>query len=44
MEAEDRFRAYQVLLMKKDGNTEVFVSVENPAQQYQPGDQQEVQL
>lgn len=44
MEVAGRFMPYQVLLIKKDGSTEVFVSVDNPAQQYQSGDQQDVQL
>lgn len=35
MEVEDRFMPYQVLLLKDDGSTEVFASVENAEQQYQ---------
>jgi hypothetical protein len=35
MEYDDKFMPYQVLLMKKDGSTEVFASVETLAQQYQ---------
>ncbi|MAC33758.1 DUF411 domain-containing protein [Parahaliea mediterranea] len=35
MEVGDRFTPYQVLLLKKDGSSEVFASVENAAQQYQ---------
>ncbi len=36
MEVDDKFMPYQVLLMKKDGSTEMFASVESMAQQYQP--------
>ncbi|MED5523713.1 MAG: DUF411 domain-containing protein [Pseudomonadota bacterium] len=42
MEVGVKFMPYQVLLMKKDGSTEVFASVESMAEQYQPFDQQEV--
>ncbi len=35
MEVNDRFMPYQVLLLKQDGSTEVFASVENAAQQYE---------
>lgn len=41
MEVGNRFTPYQVLLMKKDGTTDVFVSVERAAQQYQPDDKRE---
>jgi hypothetical protein len=34
---------YRVLLMKKDGSTEVFASVESAAQQVQPLQQPEAQ-
>lgn len=34
MEVNDRFMPYQVLLLKKDGSTEVFAAVESAAQQY----------
>tara|TARA_R110002110_G_scaffold405550_1_gene624754 strand:+ start:13507 stop:14022 length:516 start_codon:yes stop_codon:yes gene_type:complete len=34
MEVSDRFTPYQVLLLKKDGGSEVFASVESAAQQY----------
>ncbi len=43
MEYEDKFMPYPVLLMKKDGSTEVFASVQSVAQQHQPFNQQEVQ-
>ena len=42
MEYKDKFMPYQVLLMKKDGRTEVFASVQSVAQQHQPFNQQEV--
>lgn len=35
MEVGGRFTPYQVLLLKKDGSSEVFANVENAAQQYQ---------
>lgn len=35
MEVEDRFMPYAVLLLKSDGNTEVFAEVTTAAQQYQ---------
>lgn len=34
MEMQDRFMPYQVLLLKKDGTTEVFAQVNSPEQQY----------
>ena len=43
MEVGDKFMPYQVLLMKKDGSTEVFASVESAAQQVQPLQQPEAQ-
>ena len=39
MEVNERFMPYQVLLLKKDGSTEVFAAVENAAQQYEEADQ-----
>lgn len=43
MEVNERFMPYQVLLLKKDGSTEVFANVESLAQQHklnqQPGEQ-----
>ena len=35
MEVDDRFMAYDVLLLKDDGSTEVYARVTTPAQQYQ---------
>lgn len=35
MEVGGRFTPYQVLLLKKNGSSEVFASVQNAAQQYQ---------
>jgi hypothetical protein len=43
MEVGDKFMPYRVLLMKKDGSTEVFASVESAAQQVQPLQQPEAQ-
>ena len=43
MEVGDKFMPYQILLMKKDGSTEVFASVGSMAQQYQPLQQPEAQ-
>ena len=43
MEVDDKFMPYQVHLMKKDGSTEVFASVESFARQYQPLKQPDVQ-
>ena len=43
MEYEDKFMPYQVLLMKKDGSTEVYAHVVGVAQQHQPFNQQVVQ-
>ncbi|MEQ3636481.1 DUF411 domain-containing protein [Alcanivorax sp.] len=43
MEVGDKFMPYRVLLMKKDGSTEVFASVGSMAQQYQPLQQPEAQ-
>jgi len=43
MEYQDKFMPYQVLLIKKDGRTDVFASVQSVAQQHQPFNQQEVQ-
>ncbi|MBQ0721485.1 MAG: DUF411 domain-containing protein [Gammaproteobacteria bacterium] len=34
MEMEDRFSPYTVLLLKRDGSTQVFAEVSTPAQQY----------
>ncbi|MEX1031727.1 MAG: DUF411 domain-containing protein [Cellvibrionaceae bacterium] len=34
MEVDDRFTPYQVLLLKKDGSTEVYASMETAAAQY----------
>ena len=34
MEVDDRFMPYEVLLLKDDGSTEVYVRVTTPAQQY----------
>lgn len=34
MEMNDRFMPYQVLLLKKDGTSEVFARVDSPEQQY----------
>lgn len=39
MEVGDRFMPYQVLLLKKDGGTEVFASVDNAAQQFEEANQ-----
>jgi len=41
MEYDDKFMPYQVLLVKKDGSTEVFASVQSVAQQHQSLNQQE---
>lgn len=35
MEAGDRFSPYRVLLLKKDGSSEVYARVDSPGQQYQ---------
>lgn len=34
MEAGDRFSPYRVLLLKKDGSSEVYATVDSPGQQY----------
>lgn len=39
MEVDDRFMPYKVLLLKKDGSTQVFAGVESAAQQYEEADQ-----
>lgn len=43
MEVDDKFMPYQVLLIKNDGSTEVFASVERAVQQYQRGNKREQQ-
>lgn len=37
MEVENRFTPYEVLLLKKDGSSEVFASVSSAAEQVEPG-------
>ncbi len=39
MEVGDRFTPYQVLLLRRDGSSEVFASVESAAQQHQRNEQ-----
>ena len=34
MEFEDKFMPYDVLLLKRDGEAEVYVSIERPEQQH----------
>ncbi|ALS99433.1 DUF411 domain-containing protein [Lacimicrobium alkaliphilum] len=37
MEVGDRFRPYQILLLKNDGSSEVYASIESMEQQYEKG-------